>query len=199
METFSDWLENEIQRRDWKPADVASKAGISRGSVSNILSGLRQPGPDVCRAIAHALQVEEEEVFRRAGLLSPIPLAVAQEREALRIFRSLPADVRAIVFKIMHSLNTDLPVQHLESPLYVIAEENADYDPADRAGVPDAHPHRFRHTFAVQFLKNGGNGYVLQSLLGHSTMEMVKTYLKLAQQDLDDGHHRASPVDNWGL
>lgn len=69
----------------------------------------------------------------------------------------------------------------------------------ERAGVNGAHPHRFRHTFAIEFLRNGGNGYVLQSLLGHSTMEMVRRYLQLAQQDLDDNHNRASPVDNWGL
>jgi integrase/recombinase XerD len=68
-----------------------------------------------------------------------------------------------------------------------------------RAGVRGAHPHRFRHTFAIQFLRNAGNGYVLQTLLGHSTMEMVKVYLELAQQDLDESHNRASPVDNWGL
>jgi integrase/recombinase XerD len=68
-----------------------------------------------------------------------------------------------------------------------------------RAGVPGAHPHRFRHTFAIQLLRNAGNGYVLQTLLGHSTMEMVKVYLELAQQDLDESHNRASPVDNWGL
>lgn len=69
----------------------------------------------------------------------------------------------------------------------------------DRAGVDKAHPHRFRHTFAVNFLRNRGNVYELQMLLDHSTLEMVKHYARLAELDVEKSFQSASPVANWNL
>lgn len=72
-------------------------------------------------------------------------------------------------------------------------------DIGDHANVVSVHPHRFRHTFAIQFLRNGGDIYSLQAMLGHSDLDTAKHYLRLAQVDLDQAHRKASPVTNWDL
>lgn len=68
-----------------------------------------------------------------------------------------------------------------------------------KAEIQNVHPHRFRHTFAIQFLRNGGNVFELQQLLGHTDLNMVKNYVKLAQLDLEMIARKASPADNWGI
>lgn len=69
----------------------------------------------------------------------------------------------------------------------------------NNAGVINVHPHKFRHTFAIEFLRNGGNVFELQQLLGHSELDMVKRYVQLAQIDLENSAKRASPADHWRL
>lgn len=69
----------------------------------------------------------------------------------------------------------------------------------ERAGVPNLHPHRLRHTFATEYLRNGGNLLALQRLLGHASLEMVRKYAAIAEVDLARAHENGSPADKWRL
>jgi transcriptional regulator with XRE-family HTH domain len=68
---FTTWLENQLSLRGWRPVDLANAAGLPPPTIARVLNGDRKAGPDVANAIAVALNLSPEMVFRQAGLLPP--------------------------------------------------------------------------------------------------------------------------------
>jgi integrase/recombinase XerD len=71
-----------------------------------------------------------------------------------------------------------------------------------RAGVHDVTVHRFRHTFALEFLRSGirsnnVNPWALKLTLGHEDMETTQNYLEIARADIAQAHGKNSPVGQW--
>lgn len=60
-------------------------------------------------------------------------------------------------------------------------------------------PHTFRHTFAKNYLLNGGDIFSLQKILGHSSLASVRMYVNLFAADVKRQHQRFSPVDNLAV
>jgi integrase/recombinase XerD len=65
-----------------------------------------------------------------------------------------------------------------------------------RAGVRVAcHPHLFRHQYAANFIKQGGDVYRLSRLLGHTAITTTQTYLRsLGVEELRSGRERLTPL-----
>lgn len=53
-----------------------------------------------------------------------------------------------------------------------------------KRGVTKTSIHLFRHTFAYNYIRNGGNVMYLQNILGHSKLETTKIYLAIQTDDL---------------
>jgi integrase/recombinase XerD len=53
-----------------------------------------------------------------------------------------------------------------------------------RRGVETTGIHRYRHTFARQWILNGGNVVSLSRLLGHSSLQITQNYINLLVSDV---------------
>lgn len=87
----------------------------------------------------------------------------------------------------------------IRGPLRTEGVDDILEDRARMAGIRHIWPHLLRHTFGPMFLKNGGDVFHLQRLLGHSSLEMVRKYVLLADTDVMESHRRNSPVDRMKL
>jgi site-specific recombinase XerD len=68
-----------------------------------------------------------------------------------------------------------------------------------KSGVSRLHPHLCRHTFATNYLINGGDVFSLQQILGHTSLEMVRRYVTLASAQVRVQHRKFSPMDRMNL
>ena len=57
-----------------------------------------------------------------------------------------------------------------------------------------AHPHSFRHLYAIEFLQHNSNISLLADLMGHSSVDTTSIYLKLSKEEQMRQFNEAS---NW--
>jgi integrase/recombinase XerD len=57
-------------------------------------------------------------------------------------------------------------------------------------------PHKLRHTFATNYLRNGGHIEQLRRILGHTDISTTQRYISLLPEDLYNAHKTVSPADS---
>jgi integrase/recombinase XerC len=65
--------------------------------------------------------------------------------------------------------------------------------------IPRLHAHLCRHTFGTNYLRNGGDVFSLQKILGHEDLATVKMYMHLVDADVVQKHKLYSPMDRLDL
>jgi len=96
---FVIWLDKQLSDRNWSDHQLARKAGISHSVISKARRGI-SPKWDACVAIATALDLPPEVVFRQVGLLPPLPPAQGEIEEWRHLLAQLSAKDRYELLQI---------------------------------------------------------------------------------------------------
>lgn len=104
MSKLSDWLNKEIGKRGWSYREFARRAGISSGTVSNVLSDRTRPSWEFYEGTAKALRMPLEDVLRQAGLLPPKYDENPSARELLWRFMQLSEEEQEFIILTAEAL-----------------------------------------------------------------------------------------------
>lgn len=66
---------------------------------------------------------------------------------------------------------------------------------SEAKGLSNCGAHKFRHTFAYHYIKNGGEVVRLQKILGHSSLQITQNYVNMFGLDLKDNLDKYNPLD----
>ena len=114
--SFSQWLLKELESREWSQVDLSRRSGVSQAQITRVLSGERGVGEKALSAIAHALKLPPEQVFRAAGILPPQGDTDEWAEEMNHKMKLLPPSMRPIAEKLLNSLLEDVKPAPAKKP-----------------------------------------------------------------------------------
>lgn len=79
----------------------------------------------------------------------------------------------------------------------LLSHNLADYNKS--RGIVRTGVHRWRHTFSKLYILNNGNIFKLQKILGHSSLEIVKSYVNMFTSDIQKDWNEFNPLESVKL
>jgi len=217
LKAFSTWLhsegyttENRLKNLKLPKAPVKTIQPLTPAEINKIIGSVNKESPTGVRN--HAILVTMLDTGLRASEVASITLGNlnlqdgyvkvmgkgAKERVA-----PLGKYVRMVVWHYIDRVrpksgtlgSENLFVSANGQPITVNTIKLMFSRLAKTSGINRLHAHLCRHTFALNYLLNGGDIFSLKEILGHSSMEMVNNYLYFSTAQLTWQHHRFSPMD----
>ena len=112
--------------------------------------------------------------------------------------------ISGTTLKVLRRYLNTRPVSRKWEPLFLsdsgtfLSEQGMQairYKAEKKSGIKLGGFHALRRGFAKEFLKNGGDLFTLQNLLGHSEIETTRGYVQMDPDELQQIYIRNSPLD----
>lgn len=173
--------------------ETASKSlnGVRDVAILYIMFDTGMRAQEVCNLTVGDFHQKERLLLVREGKGQKDRVVPIDSKTALMILKYLakhrPMNLKKDAPLFVSKRNTHLTPSGLHQLIRRIAA---------KAGIEGVHPHRFRHSSALHFLRNGGDALTLQRILGHTTLDMTNKYVAMLSDDISRVHATASPVKN---
>lgn len=172
-----------------KPGKREGFAAWRTWAIVNWVLGTGNRASTVCDVQVGDVDFKRKEITLRHTKnkkAQVIPLSSSLEaaiKEYIRIWRR---DVDEDSYLFCNIGDEKLTTNALRQALEKYCEER---------GVNQSNIHGLRHNFAKGWVRNNGNMFALQKILGHSTLDMTRRYVKLYGEDLKNDFDKFNPLD----
>lgn len=103
---FIDWLHAELDKRGWSYREAARRAGLSHGSLSQVVNG-RQPGFTVCLALSKIFDYPLDQVLWMAGFIEQPQNGDPLVDELVHVAHSLSPKLKRTLIQIARSMQEE--------------------------------------------------------------------------------------------
>ena len=147
---------------------------------------------------SEVVQIRKEDINYKAGQVH-----LRSEITKTRVARTVPvSDYILKQIKKLHSVeleewyNPYLFCTSEGEQLTTLSFRHNLHKVALKSGI-DLTPYDFRHIFATTYIRNGGDAFTLQRIMGHTKPSMTMIYVNLNAGDLSIAHRKTNVLGNF--
>jgi transcriptional regulator with XRE-family HTH domain len=109
VKALGDFIKSQRSLAQLSLRRLADASGISNAYLSQIERGIYKPSADVLRAIADALDISKDSLYRQAGILDPedTPEDAVDVEEAIRLDPKLTDEQKETLLRVYRGFTGD--------------------------------------------------------------------------------------------
>ncbi|WP_057766115.1 tyrosine-type recombinase/integrase [Cytobacillus praedii] len=149
--------------------------------------------------INEALSLTEEQIdFRQLTLYVPSQIAKNRKQREIPLSREVAKRLRQLLDETQHYFgeNSQVFMSAFGYDFTADAFRRRLNRLKSKLNLSRLHPHMFRHTFARNYILNGGDLFTLQRILDHAEINTTRKYVQMDNEHIRQQHNKFSPLRN---